>query len=326
MHTRHALIITVACLCTLACAPLLRAQPTDEPIGEQRAVLITGASTGIGRVTAERLAAEGFYVYAGARKAEDLEALDAIENIHAIRLDVTSDEDIAAAVETVEAEGRGLYALINNAGVAVVAPLIEVREEDIHFQFDVNIFGPYRVTKAFAPLLIESKGRVMTTGSISGFLAWGLGGPYSMSKHAVEAYTDCLAAELEPFGVRVSVIEPGNYRSNITLSLRDRLLASGYTTEGSLYKDRMDGLLSSPLDRAQYKEPDEVAEAYLDALTSTDPKRRYMVVPNRGEAEMTIRSILGRAAQVNDDHAHSFTRDELVAMLDEAIAANSREE
>ena len=262
------------------------AQDAGNGVGEQRAVLITGASTGIGRTTAERLASEGFIVYAGARKASDLEELDAIDNIRAIRLDVTSDEEIAAAVETVRAGGHGLYALINNAGVAVFAPLIEAREDDI---------------------------------------AWGLGGPYCMSKHAIEAYTDSLAAELEPFGVRVSVIDPGNYKSDIMLSLKERLIESGYSTEDSLYKGRLDGFLSSPLDRAQYKEPDEVADAFLDALTSENPKRRYMVVPNKGEAEMTIRSILSRAAQMNDDHEHSFTRDELVAMLDEMIAANTRE-
>ncbi|QKK09177.1 MAG: SDR family oxidoreductase [Planctomycetota bacterium] len=325
MQRIRLLAVTVISAAFLALPLDASAQDAGDGVGEQRAVLITGASTGIGRTTAERLASEGFIVYAGARKASDLEELNAIDNIRAIRLDVTSDEEIAAAVETVRAGGHGLYALINNAGVAVFAPLIEAREDDIRFQLDVNVFGPFRVTKAFAPMLIESQGRVMTTGSISGFLAWGLGGPYCMSKHAIEAYTDSLAAELEPFGVRVSVIDPGNYKSDIMLSLKERLIESGYSTEDSLYKGRLDGFLSSPLDRAQYKEPDEVADAFLDALTSENPKRRYMVVPNKGEAEMTIRSILSRAAQMNDDHEHSFTRDELVAMLDEMIAANTRE-
>jgi NAD(P)-dependent dehydrogenase (short-subunit alcohol dehydrogenase family) len=145
----------------------------------QKAVLITGASTGIGRNMAETLAAEGHFVYAGARKQADLDELNAIDNIQAIRLDVTVQEEIDAAVETIKSEGRGLYGLINNAGVLVAGPLIEIDEEDLQFQMDVNVFGPYRVTKAFAPLIIESKGRISTTGSISGILSGPFFGAYS---------------------------------------------------------------------------------------------------------------------------------------------------
>jgi NAD(P)-dependent dehydrogenase (short-subunit alcohol dehydrogenase family) len=300
------------------------AQAEGKEPDAQRAVLITGASSGIGRRTTELLASEGFFVYAGARKDKDLESLNEIENVLAIRLDVTDPEEIAAAVEVVRAEGRGLYALINNAGVAVVAPMIELREDDLDFQFDVNVYGPYRVTKAFAPMIIESEGRITTTGSISGFLAWGLGGPYTMSKHAIEAYTDTLAAEMAPFGVTVSVIDPGNYKSRIMTNMRDRLLANGYTTEGSLYKGQLDGLMSQPTDRGQFNEPDEVAEAFLDALTAETPKRRYMVVPNRREAEMTLRAAIARVVQMNDDHAFSLSREELIGLLDDALEADSR--
>ncbi|MBK7404520.1 MAG: SDR family oxidoreductase [Phycisphaerales bacterium] len=292
--------------------------------GPQRAVLVTGASSGIGRCTAELLASEGFFVYAGARSEADLAELNAIENVQAVRLDVTSPDEIAAAVETVRAGGRGLYGLINNAGVAVIAPLIELREEDLEFQFDVNVFGPYRVTKAFAPLLIESKGQVLTTGSISGFVVWGFGGPYTMSKHAVEAFTDALATELVPFGVRVSVLEPGNYRSEIMSNMRQRMLDRGYTAEGSLYKDRLTGLLKMPVDRAQYKEPDEVAQTFLRALTDEHPKRRYMVVPSPDEAQITIQSVLARLVELNDGQPYTFSRDELVGMLDDALGAGPR--
>ena len=132
------------------------AQDTEQrvaaDIGGGRAVLVTGASSGIGRTTAEYLAAHGFFVYAGARKQADLDALNELENVQAIRLDVNIQEEIDAAVETVRAEGRGLYAVINNAGVVILAPLVEVSEEDLAFQMNVNVFGPYRVTKAFAPI------------------------------------------------------------------------------------------------------------------------------------------------------------------------------
>jgi NAD(P)-dependent dehydrogenase (short-subunit alcohol dehydrogenase family) len=294
--------------------------------GEQRAVLVTGASSGIGRRTTEVLAASGFFVYAGARKQQDLDELDAIENVQAIRLDVNVQEEIDAAVETVRAGGRGLYGLINNAGVLIIAPLIEVTEEDLAFQMNVNVYGPYRVTKAFAPLLIESKGRIATTGSISGFGTWGLGGPYTMSKHAVEAYTDVLAQEMEPFEVQVSVIEPGNYNSKIAANMVERMQERGYTTEGSLYQDRLDRVYNNiveGLDENDEKEPDEVAAAFLDFLTVDNPKRRYLVVPNQNEAEWTIKAAILRLVQLNEDQPYSYSRDELIALIDEAMAPPS---
>jgi NAD(P)-dependent dehydrogenase (short-subunit alcohol dehydrogenase family) len=138
---------------------------------QDRSVLVTGASSGIGLKMVEVLSANGFFVYAGARSADDLQRLDAMSNVKAVRLDVNDQDEIDAAVELVEREGRGLYGLFNNAGVAVVGPMIELEEDDMAFQMDVNLFGPYRVTRAFAPLLIESQGRIMTTGSISGVLS-----------------------------------------------------------------------------------------------------------------------------------------------------------
>lgn len=307
----------LALLFTAAAA--LAQQPPATPVAP-RTVLVTGASSGIGRKTTELLASNGFFVWAGARKDADLAALDAIPNVKGIRLDVTKQDQIDAAVETVRASGRPLDALINNAGVAVLAPLIELRESDLRDQFDVNVFGPYRVTKAFAPLLIESKGRVATTGSISGIVNWPMGGAYTMSKHAVEAFTEVLAQELLPFGVRVSVIEPGNYRSEIMVSMRQRLLDGGYAGEGSRYQKQLDRLVQQPTDRAQYAEPDDVAAAFLAALTAEQPKLHYLVVPNRREAELTIRAAIARVAQLNRDQPFAYDREALVRMLDEELA------
>lgn len=291
---------------------------------EQKAILITGASTGIGRNMAETLAAEGYFVYAGARKQADLDALSAIENIQGIRLDVTVQEEIDAAVETVRQDGRGLYGLVNNAGVSVSGPLIEIDEDDMRFQMDVNLFGPYRITKAFAPLIIESKGRITTTGSISGILSGALYGPYSMSKHAMEAFTDSLAAEMAKFDVQVSVIEPGNYNSRIIATKYRRYDETGLTTSESLFEEEWKGVLAMPTDRSMYKEPDEVSAALMHAMFDDNPKRRYMVVPREEEAEITIRQIISELAQLNEEQEYTYHRDALVAMLDEALAASQR--
>ena len=294
-----------------------RAQAPDA----QQAILVTGASSGIGRATAELLAERGYFVYAGARSADDIAELNTIDNVMAVRLDVTVPGDIEAAVETIRGEGRGLYGLINNAGVAVLDPLIEVDEDDLVFQLDVNVLGPYRVTKAFAPLLIESRGRVSTTGSLSGFVTWAFGGPYTMSKHAVEAFTDVLAVEMEPFGVRVSVIEPGNFNSQIYENLVRRREERGTTTEGSLYGDRLDGMLEFATTSRDAPEPTAVAEAFYRAMTEAEPKPRYLVAPVESEALVTVQAIIRRLVEVNQDHEFTFSRARLVEMLDEALAA-----
>ena len=187
--------------------------------------------------------------------------------------------------------------------------------------FDVNVLGPYRVTKAFSPLLIEAGGRISNIGSISGLLSGPMGGPYSMSKHAIEAYTDALSGEMEGLGVKVSVVEPGNYRSNITNATKVRRTERNQTGEGTLFDELIAGLEEELDDRSKYNEPDDVSTAVMHALFDDNPKLRYLVVPNQREAEITIQRWLRKLVQLNQDHPFSYDRDELVTMLDEALAA-----
>jgi NAD(P)-dependent dehydrogenase (short-subunit alcohol dehydrogenase family) len=315
---KHKLFLAVLCVASVCLSVTIAAQ--ESTTTGQKAILVTGASTGIGRHIAETLAAEGHFVYAGARKQKDLDALSAIENIQGIKLDVTIQAEIDAAVETISNAGRGLYGLINNAGVAVIGPMIEVDEEDMQFQMDVNLFGPYRVTRAFAPLIIESKGRITTTGSISGILSGQFAGPYSMSKHAIEAFTDSLAREMDKFDVQVSVVEPGNYNSVIFDTLLKRRENRGQTAEGSLYQEDFANMLERASVRPKDKEPDEVSAAFLHALFDPKPKRRYMVVPNENQAEITIKKAIEELAQLNERQQYSYDRDALIAMLDQALA------
>jgi len=285
----------------------------------QKAVLVTGATSGIGLKITETLSANGYFVYAGARKPADMERLGAMTNVEAVRLDVTWQEDVDAAVAQVRAGGRGLHGLVNNAGVATVGPLIETDIEELEWTFDVNVYGPYRVTQAFAPLLLESGGRVVNISSISGILSSGLLGHYSMSKHAIEAYTDALASELVPLGVQVSAIEPGNFNSGIGETVQRRLDDGAIDLENTRYADRLEFMIRNVADRERFPEPVAVAEAVQRALFDPQPRRRYMVTGNQREAEFTIRKQIEELVQLNEGHAHSYDRDALVRMLDEAL-------
>jgi NAD(P)-dependent dehydrogenase (short-subunit alcohol dehydrogenase family) len=303
---------------TITC--ILPARTLAQSAGPQHAVLVTGASSGIGRKITEALAAQGHFVYAGARKQEDIDALNKIRNVQAVKLDVTVPTDITAAVETVRRGGKGLYGVVNNAGIAVLAPLIDVEEKELSSIFDVNVFGPYRITKAFAPLLIESKGRVVTISSISGILSGAFFGPYSMSKHAIEAYGDALSVEMARFGVRSSLIEPGNYRSEIGRNTTAQAEAAAKRLAGTPFEQQARNMVAAMGNYDNYPEPDDVAAAAVHALFDPNPKMRYMVVPAARQAEVTIRKAIDELVQLNQAHKFSYDREALIKMLDEALA------
>jgi NAD(P)-dependent dehydrogenase (short-subunit alcohol dehydrogenase family) len=292
----------------------------------QKAVLITGASTGIGRNAAEALAKEGYFVYAGARKPADIEALSQIDNIMGIRLDVTVQDEIDAAVELIESQGRGLWGVVNNAGVNVIGPMIEFEESDIDFLFDVNIYGVFRVTKAFAPMIIESQGRIVNISSISGFLSGYGYGTYSMSKHAIEAFTDALTREMEDLGVKVSAVEPGNYKSRIGYTRCKRMIAENEDRQGSYYEGywqrRMNECKEYVESGGQSTEPEphQVSAAIQHALSSEEPKEHYLVVPRQEEAEWTIRKAFEELLSINQDHEFSYSREELIELMDDEWA------
>ncbi len=277
----------------------------DSPSGEGgKAILVTGASTGIGRKITERLAAHEYLVYAGARKDSDLQALGAIKNVRPIRLDVTKPEDIDAAVQAVAQAGRGLYGLVNNAGIYADGPVIDTSPEEFDLLMKVNLYGPYRVTRAFAPLIKASHGRIVNIGSISGIVNETGSGVYQMSKHAIETFAATMAQELAPAGVLVSVVEPGSYKSEIMRNTASR--------SGTLTQQDVD-------DWAKLTEPDDVAAAVEMALFDPAPKHRYMVVPNEHQAELTIKAQIEQLVQLNEGQRYTYDRATLIKMLDAAL-------
>jgi NAD(P)-dependent dehydrogenase (short-subunit alcohol dehydrogenase family) len=292
-------VLGLVAAATALCAFTEAAATTAAP----KAVLVTGASTGIGRKITEHLAADGYFVYAGARKDADLKALSALKNVQGIRLDVTKQSDIDAAVETVKKGGRGLYGLVNNAGIYSGATIAQTSLEEFDLVVAVNIAGPWRMTRAFAPLLEASKGRITNIGSISGILADSGESAYDMSKHAIEGFTDSLASETAPLGIKVSIVEPGSYNSNIIQNAARRA-----------------GQIVKPEEGRDGKEPDEVAVAVEQALSEPNPKRRYLVVPERQQAEITIETQIQQLVQLNEGQPYTLDRDALVRLLDRALA------
>ena len=306
-------ILTVALAMSVAGTLGSQAAPKDAD-----AVVVTGAGSGIGRKITERLAARGIFVYAGTRTAQERTELNAIANVQAIQLDVTSAADIARAVATVSGGGHRLRGIVNNAGVASVTPLIEADEKELDLVLGVNLYGPFRITKAFAPLLIESKGRVVNISSLNGIVASPMLGVYSMSKHGVEAFSDALAAELARFGVRVSMIEPGNYGTEIGKNLMARLDTAKLSA--SRFEPQLRSTIAAMSAFGNNPAPDAVADAVYDALTSETPKMRYLVVPVAGQATIVFRKLMEEIVQLNEQQPFSLDRDVLVKMLDDAIA------
>lgn len=316
MKIRHCKFsVLILMVWALSASQAMAAFPPDT--AGKKAVLITGASTGIGRLTAETLAAAGHLVYAGARKPADLEALNAIDNVQGVRLDVTSQADIEMAVKTIQHRGVGLWGVVNNAGINRIDPLIEVDMDDLALLFDVNVFGVVRVTRAFAPLLIESGGRVVVVSSISGVLA-GLPayGGYAMTKHAMEAYIDQLEVELGMLGVRVSGIEPGNFRSQIGMT-RCKLIvekARSYRYYGEVMQPHFDYCKERVATGAESSAPvpEPVAEAIAHALFDDKPLEHYLVTSDAVESELVMRKLFERVHHFNLGTEPPYSSDRLL--------------
>ncbi|WOJ94755.1 SDR family NAD(P)-dependent oxidoreductase [Congregibacter variabilis] len=285
----------------------------------QKSILITGATTGIGRNLAESLAKEGHHVYAGARTDAEMAELNTIDNITALRLDVTKQDQVDEAVQYIQERGTGLYALVNNAGIYDGGAVLDTELDVLNLVYQVNVEGVLRTTKAFAPLVIESRGRIATTGSIAGTVSGPGFAAYSGSKHYIEAFTDSLAAELEPLGVSVSVIEPGNYQTHIRRSAVKRSMARVVGGGGIVTSDMEKQYKAMEEVELSYKKPNEVTLAYKHALFADAPLRRYVVVPNAEEQQLTIETKIRELVQLNSWGPHSYDNQELVEKLKSAL-------
>jgi NAD(P)-dependent dehydrogenase (short-subunit alcohol dehydrogenase family) len=249
---------------------------------DNKSVLVTGCSTGLGRSVALDLAARGWRVFAGIRKASDAKKLrkEATGELTPLILDVAQLDSVEAATAAVaEATGGTLDALVNNAGVYLGGPLELMRPEEIDQTFAVNVQGLLYLTRACLPLLRAGRGRIVNISSISGLVAMPGVSVYAGSKHAVEAITDSLRVELRPFGVKVIAVEPGGIKTPIWEKGAARDAAAQQSA------DRATRELYAPLLRLLEKlnarpsglPPEDVAGVVIDALETARPKNRYLV-------------------------------------------------
>lgn len=250
-----------------------------------RSVVVTGASTGIGEACALHLDRLGSKVFAGVRKEADADNLTskASGSLVPVFLDVTGHDQIREASEKVGAEvgDEGLDGLVNNAGVVVAGPLEFLDIADIRMQMEINVVGQVAVTQAFIPLLRAAKGRIVNMGSISGKLAPPFAAPYAASKHALEAITDALRVELGPWGIEVSIVEPGNIKTPIWVKgIEEGQRRRQRMPDGAdeLYHDMIELLLQVAEESGRTGiSPNEVAKVVEHALTADKPKTRYLV-------------------------------------------------
>ena len=266
-------------------------------IGRDRAVVITGASTGIGAACARHLDRLGFTVFAGVRKPEDGARLQqsGSDRLIPILLDVTDQPSIQRSIEIVsERVGvTGLYGLVNNAGIAVSAPLEAIPLPDLRRQLEVNVIGQVAVTQAFLTLIRQARGRIVNMGSIAGRSTIPLMGAYSASKFALEAITDALRLEVQPWGIHVSIIEPGAITTPIwTKSAEDAAGREAIMTVElkRLYEPTVAAVRKVVGEAAKRAIPSEVvAKVVEEALTASVPKTRYLV-----GRDAKIRAFIGR--------------------------------
>jgi NAD(P)-dependent dehydrogenase (short-subunit alcohol dehydrogenase family) len=248
------------------------------------AVLVTGASSGIGEATAFHLGSLGFRVFGGVRKDADAERLSERggERLTPVKLDVTDAGSIDSTREQIdEAAPEGLSGLVNNAGVSVTGPVEFIPIDEFRRQLEVNLLGQVAVTQAFLPAIRRARGRIVNVSSIGGRIALPLMSPYNASKFALEAVSDSLRREVRRFGVHVAVIEPGAIRTAIwekgTVAA-DEMMEGAPPEAEQLYGELVRGMRAQA-DEATGRaiEPVEVARVVEHALTAARPRTRYVI-------------------------------------------------
>jgi NAD(P)-dependent dehydrogenase (short-subunit alcohol dehydrogenase family) len=245
--------------------------------------LITGGTDGLGRAAAVLLAERGYRVFAGGRDAQKLAALDQFAREHklsleSIALDVCNDDSVDRAVAEIEGRAGPVEILINNAGIAILAAMEEISLDDLRKQYETNVFGAVRMLQRVLPEMRRlRRGRIINMSSVSGKIAFPLYGPYSSSKHALEAISDALRHELYPFAIHVVLIEPGEIKTNIRNAARELSGSYARNADSSPYAELYRAQENSGETTTNRDTPEDCARVILRAVEDAPPRARYVV-------------------------------------------------
>ena len=248
-------------------------------------ILVTGGTDGLGRATAILLAQEGYHVFAAGRNAQKRAALEQFAEEHelpleTLELDVTDDSSAARAVGEIERRTGGVDVLMNIAGIAIAAVMEEITLADLRKQFETNVIAPVRMAQLVLPGMRERRsGRIINMSSIAGKTAHPLMGPYSGSKHALEALSDAMRMELAQFGIQVVLIEPGFIPTNINQASAGLSAVYVQSAAASAYARTYSGFFEmwkKVVNRSRSK-PEDCARVILQAIRADSPKPRYLV-------------------------------------------------
>lgn len=240
-----------------------------------KTVLVTGASSGMGKETARRLLEDGYTVYAAARRLDQMADLEA-QGAMPLRMDITNDVDIVAAVDRITAERGGIDILVNNAGFGMYGAMEDTTLADARYQFEVNLFGLARLTQLALPHMREQgAGKIVNISSVGGKIYTPLGSWYHATKHALEGWSDCLRLELAPFGIDVIIIEPGLIHTEFgDVLVAPMLERSGDTPYGDLAR-RVAEFMRTSYQPKNSSPPTVIADVISAALAARRPRRRY---------------------------------------------------
>lgn len=240
-----------------------------------KVVLVTGASSGIGRVTALFLAQQGYIVYAGTRTPAKFSIT--LDNLHVIALDITDNDSIKQAITIIQHEQGQLDVLVNNAGYALVSAIEDATEKEMLNQFNINVFGIFRLCKAITPIMrANNSGVIINISSFLGKVGLPLFTFYNASKYAVEGITDSLRYELKPFNIRVHSIMPGFFNTNFAKG--NLVVNNAINSADTPYKQLTENLLPSIVEQInQGNEPKEAAELILKVIENDDSAARLTV-------------------------------------------------
>lgn len=243
----------------------------------KKVALVTGASSGIGKETAKRLIKEGLIVYAAARRVELMRDLEDI-GATVIKMDITREEDIESAVNVINLKHGGIDVLVNNAGYAVFGAVEEIKLQDARRQFEVNLFGLASLTQKVLPHMRARKsGTIVNVSSFVGKIYTPMGAWYNATKHALEAWSDCLRIELRQFGIDVIIIEPGIIKTEFDEVVSAPLTQNVGRSEYTVMTSRLAAAMKKLYHEGKASSAAEVSEVITRSINSPNPHPRYTV-------------------------------------------------